>query len=99
MAAGDEGHLVCGQSAFRAIAAVTQWAFHSPKAAMQRTPASGKGSAENRAAIPASASILPRSWHWARAAPPAYLQDLSAAATDTKTDRSSRHQLSNRVPA
>jgi hypothetical protein len=23
MAAGDEGHLVCGQSAFRAIAAVT----------------------------------------------------------------------------
>jgi hypothetical protein len=24
MAAGDEGHLVCGQSAFRAIAAVTQ---------------------------------------------------------------------------
>src|SRR6516225_9501039 len=70
MAAGDEGHLVCGQSAFRAIAAVTQWAFHSPKAAMQRTPASGKGSAENRAAIPARASILPRSWHWARAAPP-----------------------------
>src|SRR5262245_54696773 len=60
MAAGDEGHLVCGQSAFRAIAAVTQYAFHSPKAAMQRTPASGKGSAENRAAIPASASILPR---------------------------------------
>src|SRR5262249_11827423 len=37
---------------------------------MQRTPASGQGSAENRAAIPASASILPRSWHWARAAPP-----------------------------
>jgi hypothetical protein len=31
MAAGDEGHLVCGQSAFRAIAAVTQYVFHSPQ--------------------------------------------------------------------
>jgi hypothetical protein len=30
-AAGDEGHLVCGQSVFRAIAAVTQQAFHSPQ--------------------------------------------------------------------
>src|SRR5262245_64134118 len=36
---------------------------------MQRTPASRKGS-QKIAAIAASASILPRSWHWARAAPP-----------------------------
>src|SRR5262249_4887387 len=70
MAAGDEGPLGCGQSAFRAVAAGTQEAFHSPKAAMQRQPASGKGPTEKRPANPASASILPRSWHWARAAPP-----------------------------
>src|SRR5215510_15203499 len=49
MAAGDEGQLVCGQSVFlgRSLRCRSRL-FTLHKAAMQRTPASRKGSAENR---------------------------------------------------
>src|SRR6516165_6439821 len=68
MAAGDEGHLVCGQSAFRGDRCGDAVGF----SLSTRRQCNGRRQAERDrqkiAAIPASASILPRSWHWARAA-------------------------------